>query len=225
MSNHHPTLFVLLQSPWQKSPFSKRNTEKSSCCSHKYRPNLFPGFVPKVRGVRGITCKKDSSKGVDFGVLDGSALRVGIVYARWNDTIVRNLLKACKETLVACKVDPNNTVEFEVPGSFELPMAARYMTFSQRVDCIIAIGCLIKGETSHYEMIAQAVTNGLMEIGISSNIPVIYGVLTCLTEEQAVARSTGDDNHGIAWAKTAVEMGNLKLSQFGQAKVERAIKF
>jgi hypothetical protein len=114
MSNHHPTLFVLLQSPWQKSPFSKRNTEKSSCCSHKYRPNLFPGFVPKVRGVRGITCKKDSSKGVDFGVLDGSALRVGIVYARWNDTIVRNLLKACKETLVACKVDPNNTVEFEV---------------------------------------------------------------------------------------------------------------
>ncbi|GJD08445.1 6,7-dimethyl-8-ribityllumazine synthase [Galdieria sulphuraria] len=224
-------LFVV--SPWQgknagrTKPLSNKH---NSCCDNKHSTNtLCPTFVRKVRhssvGVREILCKKESSKGVEFGVLDGSTLRVGIVYSRWNDKIVRSLLKACKDTLFAHKVDPSNVVEFEVPGSFELPTAARYMTFSQRVDCIICIGCLIKGETSHYEMIAQAVTNGLMEIGITSNIPVVYGVLTCLTEEQAVARSSGDDNHGIAWAKTAIEMGNLKLSQFGQTKVERAIKF
>ncbi|GJQ09807.1 hypothetical protein GpartN1_g1598.t1 [Galdieria partita] len=219
-------------SPWQGRNRILENKSSDACRYNK--PNVhtfFPVFVTKVK--RGhlplrlaeISCKKESSKGVDFGILDGSALRIGIVYSRWNNKIVSSLLKACKDTLLAHRVDPSNVVEFEVPGSFELPMAARYMTFSQRVDCIISIGCLIKGETSHYEMIAQAVTNGLMEIGITSNIPVVYGVLTCLTEEQAIARSSGDENHGIAWAKTAIEMGNLKLSQFGQTKVERAIKF
>eukprot|EP00871_Galdieria_phlegrea_P004701 jgi/Galph1/5231/GphlegSOOS_G3859.1 len=204
---------------------SKHLFQERVSLKNKFEPVHRSISVSRRTGFVSRDVCKAATKGVDFGELDGTSLRVGIVYSRWNSNIVQSLLQACKKTLTMLKVDASNIVEFEVPGSFELPLAARYMTFSQRVDCVICIGCLIKGETSHYEMIANAVTNGLMDIGIASNIPVIYGVLTCLTEEQAIARSTGENNHGIGWAKTAVEMGNLKLSQFGQTTRERAIKF
>lgn len=149
-------------------------------------------------------------KGVSFSDMDGSALRVGIVRARWNESVTRSLLEGARSALAGAKVADNNIVELEVPGSFELPLAARLMIETQRVDAVICLGCLIKGETSHYDIIADKASAAIMQLQMNTNVPVVFGVLTCLDAEQARQRSTGEANHGIGWGNTAVEMAIVK---------------
>lgn len=103
----------------------------------------------------------------------------------------------------------------QVPGSYELPMAARLMCAAQKVDAVICVGTLIKGETDHYEYIASAVSSGIMDLQLTTLIPVIFGVLCCTTWEQAEARSIGEKSHAKEWALTALEMANLRKSQLG----------
>ena len=98
----------------------------------------------------------------------------------------------------------------EVPGSYELVFGAKHLIDSASVHAVVCLGTLIKGETMHFEYIADAVTQGIMRLNVESGVPVIFGVLTCLTEAQARARAIGDNNHGVAWGKTAVEMALLK---------------
>jgi len=101
----------------------------------------------------------------------------------------------------------------QVPGSYELPLAARLLLDTGRVDAVIAIGCLIKGETMHFEYICEAVSQGIMRLNLESRVPVIFGVLACLTEEQARARaglSGSHGNHGKEWAQTALKMALLR---------------
>jgi 6,7-dimethyl-8-ribityllumazine synthase len=86
---------------------------------------------------------------------------------------------------------------------------------SGTVDAVICAGVLIKGDTMHFEYICDAVSKGIMNVGINTNMPVVFGVLTCLTEEQVVARSSGDSNHGYDWGKTAVEMALLRGEAMG----------
>jgi 6,7-dimethyl-8-ribityllumazine synthase len=143
-------------------------------------------------------------------------MRIGIIKTRWNEKHVGNLVSGIKDALKECKVDDDNVFETSVPGSFELPLAAQLLAMSGTVDAIICTGVLIKGDTMHFEYIADAVSKGIMNAGLSTRVPVVFGVLTCLTEDQVKARSTpGEGNHGNDWGKTAVEMALLRTAALG----------
>ncbi|CAM9955178.1 unnamed protein product [Ectocarpus sp. 12 AP-2014] len=159
-----------------------------------------------------------AAEGVTFGELDGTDVRVGIISTRWNEEIVNRLTDGVKESLKECNVTDANIFETKVPGAFELPLAARFLSLSQTVDAVVCVGCLIKGDTMHFEYIAESTCKGLMDVSIQTSTPVVLGVLTCTEEEQAIKRSTGDNNHGVDWGKTAVEMGLLRMSATGIGK-------
>ena len=122
------------------------------------------------------------------------------------------------EALANCSVAQSNIFVTYVPGAFELPLTARFLAASKRVDAIICLGCLIKGETMHFEYIAGATANGIMQVGLESYVPCIFGVLTVLNKEQAIYRSTGSHNEGLSWGKSAVEMGLARMSALGMDK-------
>jgi len=164
----------------------------------------------------GFTLEMAAESEVAFSTdLDGSKVRVGIIRTRWNEEDVTSLVTATKKALTECNVTDENVFETEVPGSFELPFAAKLLALSGTVDAIVCIGVLVKGDTMHFEYIADAVSKGIMNVGINTNVPVVFGVLTCLTDEQVKARNTGDSNHGYDWGKTAVEMALLKNAAMG----------
>lgn len=151
------------------------------------------------------------SKGVMFEKKDGSQLKIGIAVSRWNSEITFSLLGKCQEALSESGVKEKNIFVVEVPGAYELPFAVDHLIKTEKPDAIICFGCLIKGESMHFEYIAEAVTQGIMNLNLSRGVPVIFGVLTCMNEEQARARSGNNkNNHGYAWGQTAVEMGLLK---------------
>jgi len=143
--------------------------------------------------------------------LDGSKLKIGIVVSRWNGEITQSLLIGALQALTECKVKEKNITVLDVTGSYELPFAAKTMMQSKtKFDVILTLGCLLKGETMHFEYIADAVAHGIMELNVDEKIPVVFGVLTCLKQKQAEVRSRGKNNHGYGWGMTAVEMALLK---------------
>lgn len=142
-------------------------------------------------------------------------MRIGIIRTRWNSEHVNNLVKGIRKGLSECKVDEASIFETSVPGSFELPLAARFLALSGTVDAIITCGVLIKGDTMHFEFIADAVAKGLINTGLQTSTPIVFGVLTCQNEQQVKDRSTGDNNHGYDWGKTAVEMALLRTEALG----------
>ena len=151
---------------------------------------------------------------------DGSFCRIGIISTRWNFEIVNSLLTGCLTRMKEMGVKEENITQWEVAGSYELPQAAKMMLEQvENLDAVICIGVLIKGETMHFEYIADAVSKGIMRVSLDAGIPVVFGVLTCLTEKQAIVRAGLEDgettegkghNHGIDWGATAVEMANIK---------------
>lgn len=141
--------------------------------------------------------------------------RIGVISTRWNTEYVGALLQDVKETLAEKGIKDEDIVLMQVPGAFELPIAARLMCAAQKVDAVICLGVLIKGETDHYEYISSAVSSGIMDLQLTLSIPIIFGVLTCRSAEQAAARSTGDKSHAKDWAVTAIEMAQLRKSQLG----------
>jgi 6,7-dimethyl-8-ribityllumazine synthase len=155
---------------------------------------------------------------VTFGQLDGKTVRIGIIRTRWNEEYVSALVTGVRSSLKECNVTDENIFETTVPGSFELPYAAKLLAMSGTVDAIICAGVLIKGETMHFEYIADAVTKGILNVGIQTNVPCVFGVLTCLNEQQVKARSI-DHNHGCDWGKTAVEMAILRSEAMGMGKL------
>eukprot|EP00916_Digyalum_oweni_P010183 GHVL01017070.1.p1 GENE.GHVL01017070.1~~GHVL01017070.1.p1 ORF type:complete len:156 (+),score=32.65 GHVL01017070.1:43-510(+) len=132
-----------------------------------------------------------------------------IIKANWNKKITKSLKEGVMESLK--KNNIKNIINVESPGAYELPMISQLYAHAG-ADVIIAIGCLIKGETRHFEYISDAVSHGLMKVQLESRVPVIFGVLTVLNEKQAIARSSGEDNHGLMWGDAAVEMFRLKQS-------------
>ena len=142
-------------------------------------------------------------------------MRIGIIRNRWNDEYVSNLVTGVREGLAECKVGTESIFETNVPGCFELPMAARFLAMSGTVDAIVCVGVLIKGKTMHFEYISDTVAKGIMNTGLQTSTLMILGVLTCLNEEQVEARCGGKHNHGIDWAKTAVEMALLRTDALG----------
>ena len=118
-------------------------------------------------------------------------------------------------SIKACGVKPSNIFSTYVPGAFELPVTARLLAMSKRVDVIVCLGCLIKGDTMHFEYIAGATSQGIMQVSIETLVPCIFGVLTVMDKQQAIVRSTGSGNEGLAWGRSAVEMGLNRMSAFG----------
>eukprot|EP00927_Polykrikos_kofoidii_P008332 TRINITY_DN1345_c0_g1_i1.p1 TRINITY_DN1345_c0_g1~~TRINITY_DN1345_c0_g1_i1.p1 ORF type:complete len:211 (+),score=48.02 TRINITY_DN1345_c0_g1_i1:51-635(+) len=149
-----------------------------------------------------------SIRGLDLPRFDGSGLKIAIVSARWNSVVTDSLVDGCKEALLACNVAESDIVVEKVAGSYEVCVGAQVLLESKRFDGVVCIGCLIKGETMHFEYISEAVTQGIMKLNLEYKKPVIYGILGCLTEDQAKARSGVDGaghNSGKDWGFTVVE--------------------
>ena len=144
---------------------------------------------------------------------DGKGLRVAIVHTKWNSEIVHSLVAAAKMELLDAGVTESDVVIAVVSGAYELPYAASRLIASQKLDAVICIGCLIKGDTMHFEYICDAVSQGIMRVQLDTGVPVLFGVLTVLNEQQAKDRAGLSDkghNHGTEWAQTAVEMARLR---------------
>ena len=130
-------------------------------------------------------------------------LRIAIVASRFNPEITERLIAGAQEALR----DEAEITLIHVPGAFEIPLAAKRAALSRRFDAIVAIGCVIRGETAHFEYISNAASNGIAQVGLETGVPVTFGVLTADTDEQALARSVpGPDNKGYHAAEAAVEM-------------------
>ena len=136
-------------------------------------------------------------------------LKIAIVVSKWNSTITSNLYNETTKTLQEFGVNESNIIKTEVPGSFELIYAAKKIGINQDVDAIITIGCIIKGETPHFNYISQNVTSGIKDLNISLNKPVIFGVLTTNNLNEAIKRSTGKNNKGKEFAISAIEMTKI----------------
>jgi 6,7-dimethyl-8-ribityllumazine synthase len=140
-------------------------------------------------------------------VPDGKGMRVGIVVAEWNDNITKALLDGAVKTLKENGVESGDIKVEVVPGSFELIYGSAQMVKSGEVDAVIAIGCVIRGDTPHFDYICQAVSSGIAELNVSQKIPVIFGLLTTNSQEQAEERSGGIlGNKGDEYAVTALKM-------------------
>lgn len=149
-------------------------------------------------------------KGIEFKKMNGSNLKIGIAFSHWNNFIVEPLVENCKKALLDSNVSEENIFELGVPGAYEVPLAAKKLIDNKKVDAVVCLGALIKGETMHFEYIAEAVTQGIMKLNLEIGVPVIFGILTCLTESQAIERSSGKLNTGYGLGMTAVEMALLK---------------
>ena len=155
------------------------------------------------------TAKNNLSKYDVSRVPDGKNSRIALVVSEWNKEITEALFQAAKNTLIDNNVFNKNIVRIDVPGSFELVYganSAQQMDF----DAIIAIGCIIQGETRHFEFISNAVAQGIKDLNLNGKAPVVFCVLTDETIEQSKARSGGDKgNKGVEAAVTALRMTSL----------------
>lgn len=142
------------------------------------------------------------------GDLSAAGLRIGVIASRFNDEIVSGLLDGALECLAKLGAADDDVTLFRVPGAFEIPTLAAKL--AGRFDALIALGCLLRGDTPHFDFISAQVTNDLSRVAIDTKLPIAFGVITCNTYEQAVERSRpGTSNKGWEAALAAVEMGNL----------------
>lgn len=143
--------------------------------------------------------------------LDGSGLRIGLVCGRFNDHITLRLLDGALRGLEAAGVSAGDVAVEWVPGAYEIPFAAKAMIGSGRIDAVVGLGCVIRGETSHYDFVAGECARGLQDVQLASGAPVVFGVLTTENVEQALARSEGAGGHNVGeeGARTAIEMALL----------------
>ncbi len=145
------------------------------------------------------------------GFPDASNMRIGIVVSEWNNEITHALLKGVIDTLKSLGCPETNIIRHDVPGSFELPLAASWMIEKENPDAVICIGCVIQGETRHFDFICEAVAQGIMDLGLRTSVPVIFGVLTPENQQQAIDRAGGRyGNKGVETAQTAVKMVALR---------------
>jgi 6,7-dimethyl-8-ribityllumazine synthase len=144
------------------------------------------------------------------GSRTASGCRFAIVVSRFNGEITEGLLAGARRALVEAQVRDEDVTIVRVPGAFEIPLAARVTAASGRFDAIVCIGCLIKGETMHFEYIAATACRGIAEAAADTGVPMALGVITTLTEEQARERAAdGPGNKGREAALAAVEMATL----------------
>ncbi len=143
--------------------------------------------------------------------LDGRGLRLAVVCGRFNDHVTRRLLEGVQRGLEALGVSDDQLSTVWVPGAFELPMAAKAFAESDAVDAIICVGCVIRGDTTHYETVAGECASGIQQAQLATGVPIVFGVLTTENLDQALVRSEGAGGHNVGEeaAATAVEMVQL----------------
>ncbi|HBC9224512.1 TPA: 6,7-dimethyl-8-ribityllumazine synthase [Staphylococcus aureus] len=147
------------------------------------------------------------------GKLIGKDLKVAIVVSRFNDFITGRLLEGAKDTLIRHDVNEDNIDVAFVPGAFEIPLVAKKLASSGNYDAVITLGCVIRGATSHYDYVCNEVAKGVSKVNDQTNVPVIFGILTTESIEQAVERAgTKAGNKGAEAAASAIEMANLLKS-------------
>lgn len=147
------------------------------------------------------------------GMLIGEGLKFGIVVARFNDFITHKMLDGAQDALLRHGVVEEDIEITWVPGSFEIPLIAQKLANTKRYDAVICLGAVIRGGTPHFEYVASEVTKGIAQVGLNTGLPVIYGVITADTLEQAIERAgTKQGNEGSKAALTAIEMANLLKS-------------
>ncbi|GJM59627.1 MULTISPECIES: 6,7-dimethyl-8-ribityllumazine synthase [Persicobacter] len=153
------------------------------------------------------TALKNLSEYSDKNLSDVSGKTFAIVVSEWNEEVTEALYKGAKETLLVNGVSEKNIIRKNVPGSYELSLGAQWMAQRADVDAVICLGCVIQGETKHFDFINQAVAIGITEVNLKFNKPVIFGVLTPDTQEQALDRAGGKHgNKGDEAAITAIKM-------------------
>jgi 6,7-dimethyl-8-ribityllumazine synthase len=144
------------------------------------------------------------------GKIDATGLKIGIIVSRFNEFITSKLLGGAMDCLKRNNADEGNITVAWVPGSFEIPAVARIMALSNKYDAVICLGAVIRGATPHFDYIAAEVSKGIASLSLSFKIPVIYGVLTTDSIEQAIERAgTKSGNKGFDAAMSAIEMANL----------------
>lgn len=144
-------------------------------------------------------------------VPDAGEMRIGIVVSDWNKEITWSLLDGAVNILIKHGVTDKNIVVKHVPGSFELTLGAQFLAEYDDLDAVICLGCVIRGETPHFEYICQGVTHGIAQLNLEYNLPFIFGVLTTNTLQQAVERAGGKlGNKGNEAAVTAIKMAALQ---------------
>lgn len=151
-----------------------------------------------------LNAKKGKTK-----TINGSKLKIGVVVSQFNDNITKSMLEGALETLAENKVKKENIKTVWVPGSFEIPLACQRIVQTKKLDALVAIGCVIKGETDHFYYICNEVSRGIMDVMLKFNIPIGFGVLTTQNIKQAEVRSRGKENKGREAAVAALAMINI----------------
>ena len=146
--------------------------------------------------------------------------RFAVVVSRFNEEVTAGLLQGALDTLAQAEVAGDDITVVHVPGAFEIPLTAMRLAETGQFDAVVTIGCLIKGDTMHFEYIAAACSEGIVQASTRTGVPIAFGVLTTLTDEQAMARSVpGPENKGREAALAAIEMATL-FRQLEQEIVE-----
>ena len=144
------------------------------------------------------------------GQLSAAGFRFALVASRWNDFITSRLVDAALDALERLGADEKSVDLYKVPGSFEIPLLALKLATSKKFDAVICLGTVIRGQTPHFEHIAGEVTKGIAQVGMQTGVPVVYGVITADTLEQAIDRAGAKaGNKGFDAAMVAVELVNL----------------
>lgn len=157
------------------------------------------------------TENKNLSKYDKNTIPNAKSFRFGIVVSEWNENITENLCKGAIEALLDNGVLNENIIRWNVPGSFELIYGSKKMIETQNLDAVIAIGCVIQGETKHFDFVCEGVTQGIKDLNIKYDIPVIFCLLTDNTLQQSLDRSGGKHgNKGTEAAITAIKMAELR---------------
>ncbi|WP_114748604.1 6,7-dimethyl-8-ribityllumazine synthase [Pleomorphovibrio marinus] len=153
------------------------------------------------------TSLKSLSTHSEKNIQDISDKKFGIVVAEWNEEVTESLYNGALETLLKYGAKKENLFRKNVPGSFELPLAAQWLAALEEIDAVICLGCVVQGETRHFDFICDAVAHGITNVGLKFDKPVIFGVLTPNTQQQALDRAGGKHgNKGDEAAITAIKM-------------------
>ncbi|MBF0695149.1 MAG: 6,7-dimethyl-8-ribityllumazine synthase [Flavobacterium sp.] len=157
------------------------------------------------------TANKNLSEYDKNAIPNAKDIRFGIVVSEWNDHITNGLYNGAEAALLDCGAVAENIIRWNVPGSFELIYGAKLMSQARNVDVVIVIGCVIKGETLHFDFVCDGVTQGIKDLNVHGDIPVIFCVLTDNNEQQSIDRSGGaHGNKGTEAAIAAIKMADLR---------------
>jgi 6,7-dimethyl-8-ribityllumazine synthase len=149
------------------------------------------------------------------GKLKADGFRFAVISSRWNDFVTSRLVEGALDALDRLGADENSVELYKVPGSFEIPLLALKVAESGKFDAVICVGTIIRGQTPHFDYIAGAVTKGIAQAGMQTGVPVIYGIVTADTLEQAIDRAGAKQgNKGFEAAMAAVELVNLYKEAF-----------